>query len=753
MHFFKSKPSRAWPSVPSSLNHNSFEMHEKDRPQRAARTSEDLDNHGAVSAFLGVRSRLSQIWINRWTVLLLLVLVRVLILIASLNDDIGTAKVKALHACTKVEDIGSAMASMPHYLSIGVNRLAGEGIEMAVHALVKVIDLILTGVQALILFIVNMFVGTYICLTSALIHGGLDIGIGASHAATDVMNKAIVGITDTLVNNLKGVQDTINSVLGSVNTGASVFGGKIDIPKIDVAKQVDDLRNIRVDDQDFVKTLAAVNNKIPTYDDVEKAAKDALAIPFDMVKTALHNAYGAYSFDTSIFPVANKEALTFCSGNTKINDFFDGLWRLTATAKTAFIAVLVALAVAVCVPMWWLERKKYGRQKRHAYRADVSGTAPMDSAYIITRPTTARFGIWLANRLGFRGERAMLVRWSVAYATSTPALFVLSLAIAGFFSCLCQWILLKAVEREAPALANQVGDFAGEVVTKLENVSVKWAADANGVITGFQGDINDDVLGFVTNATTAVNNTLNVFTSTINDGIGVVFGGTVLDKTVKDIVRCLIGIKLEAVEKGLTWVHDAAHVTLPLFPNDTFSIGAAKSIQGDSDLTSFLASPSSVTTDEITDAIQHVINFLHNNIVQEALISTGLLLVYVIVVLLGVVRAALRLPGASPNRGDAGREFLSAPGSPLTGDGRAPPSPRRTKSEAAIAHDVGARRGGGGGGDDPFGDDKAAPLSPHTDNGLGLGLKQKPGAVRTGKLAPAHSRVSSHGRFEYADRI
>jgi len=633
----------------------------------------------------------------------------VLILIATLNDDIGAAKIKALSACTKVEDIGSSMASMPHYLSVGVNKMAGTGISKAVHAMVTILDMILTGVENLILFVVNFYVGMYVCLTGALIHGTLDIGIGSADAVTNVMNKGIKAITDELANDSKKFQDTINDAFNTIKSKVPLFGDSINVPTIDIAGRLDSLRNIKVDNKEFVKTLVDLDDKIPTYDEVEKAAKDALAIPFDLVKKKLNETYGSYKFDTSIFPVANKEKLNFCSNNTRINDFFDGLYTIARNAKITFMVVLLVLAVLVCVPMFFLEKARYSRQKSHS-RLFRRGYDAMDVVYMASRSTSSRIGMWLAGPLyrKHKNRNAMLVRWAWAYATSSPALFVLSLALAGFFSCFCQWILLRVIQKEAPALANQVGDFAGEVVKTLEGVSEKWAKDSNSVILGFQDDINKDILGHVVEATSAVNGTLNTFTQEIGKGIDLVFGKTVLDKTVKDVVRCIIGLKIEAVEKGLTWVHDNAHVTLPLFDNDMFSVGAQKSISGDSELTTFLASPSSVTTDEITDAIYHVINFLRNNIIQEALISTGLVLVYVIIVLLGVVRMVGGLAVPERTRGEGGQRYGPPP----------PLSPRRSTSEASIRY---------------TGD-----------------LKEKPQQVRVGRgiYSGGHTRGSSYGHVE-----
>lgn len=74
---------------------------------------------GEVTPYMGLRARLTQVPINRWTVLLILVLARLIMLFESINTNLASAKDEAAAACSKTEEIASAMASMPHYLSIG----------------------------------------------------------------------------------------------------------------------------------------------------------------------------------------------------------------------------------------------------------------------------------------------------------------------------------------------------------------------------------------------------------------------------------------------------------------------------------------------------------------------------------------------------------------------------------------------------------------------------------------------------------
>lgn len=143
----------------------------------------------------------------------------------------------------------------------------------------------------------------------------------------------------------------------------------------------------------------------------------------------------------------------------------------------------------------------------------------------------------------------------------------------------------------------------------------------------------------------------------MNDGLEEVFGGTILLDPIMTVVFCTIGIKIESVQKGLTWVHDNAKVSLPLFPDDTFSMGAEESVSGDSELETFLASSSSATTDGVTSAVENVTDWLRDNLKEEALISTGILLVYVIVVLMGVARMLVGMAMRDRGRGEGGFRY------------------------------------------------------------------------------------------------
>lgn len=643
-----SSPSRkrtaSWhPDLPPSLNavsFNDFNEQENTRKTTAPKTT----------PYLNLPSRLSQVWINRWTILLLLVLLRVVLLIGQLHNNVSDAKTKALSACSKVEDIGSAMASMPHYLSVGVNDLAANGFEKAVSGMTKGLDLILRGVEGIIVFYINFLTATYVCLITALIHGSLEIAASVTEEAAKAFKKVASEVTGDLKEIAGGLDQAINKMTDGIEK--TVFGSIVPhIPKVDFSKPLGKLKDVDIDPKAFAKDIRKLNEDLPDFDQVQELTKTAISIPFDMARKSLNDSYNGFKFDRTVFPVAQKQQLTFCSDNKALNEFFEHIFELLYKARTSFIALLSVLAVAVMAPMAWLEIKSWKRQQKHAKMITRAQLDPIDVIYVSSRPISATWGLKISS--WFTGRRQVLARWCVAYATSPPAIFVLSLALAGLFSCLCQSVILMAVEKKTPALARQVGDFAGNVVTSLEKVSENWATDANEVVMDFNDKINKDVLEYIKNATDSVNNTLNVFLGTMGTGLETVFNDTVLLGPVKSLVRCVIGIEIESVQKGLTWVHDHARVDFPLFDNNTFSLGAKSSITGDSDLNTFLSSPATVTTDEVTDAVKHVTKWLHESLVQEVLISTGVLLIYLVVVLLGITRTLIcttTTNGVSPAR-------------------------------------------------------------------------------------------------------
>ncbi|CRK20811.1 hypothetical protein BN1723_012162 [Verticillium longisporum] len=94
-----------YPAVPDSLRSDSVELSELRKTQMAR-----ADTAPTFTPYLSLRSRLSQIWINRWTILLLLVLVRVLLMVAGAPEAVPT--VSATITAEQDSDLVAQLAAM-----------------------------------------------------------------------------------------------------------------------------------------------------------------------------------------------------------------------------------------------------------------------------------------------------------------------------------------------------------------------------------------------------------------------------------------------------------------------------------------------------------------------------------------------------------------------------------------------------------------------------------------------------------------
>ncbi|KAL8856334.1 MAG: hypothetical protein Q9178_007025 [Gyalolechia marmorata] len=652
---------RSFPAVPPSLSAGDDGMNNYYTTQDISRDAPHTVPQ--ITPYLGLRARLSQIWINRWTVLLFLILVRLLIAVAGLNGGIGSAKSEALSACRGVESAASSMVSMPHYMSRGVNELAASGVEKAVRGLQSMLFMTITGVEELVVFFINMLTSTYVCLITLVVSGSLRAALKVIEDAEGFLNKTLGDIGQDIRKGIDGFSEGLNKFTGALNSVPQLFDGdKGGIPKLNLDRDLDALDNLKLPGS-LNQGLDKLNDSIPTFTEVQNFTNNALRFPFEQVKKLINESLGVFEFNRSMLPIPQKEKLSFCSTDNGIADFFDGVAGTINAARRIFIGVLVVAAILVCIPMTYVEIQRWRKLKERAGVVRNHAKDPQDVVYTVSRPYTSNMGIKLASRAN-SSKKQDLIRWVIAYATTSPALLLLSLAVTGLLACLFQYILLKSLQKEVPKLAAEIGDFAGKVVDSLNNASAQWALGTNKAISTTSADINQDVFGWVNTTTGAMNQTLNVFIEETTKVLNKTFGGTVLYDPIREVFNCLIGLKVAGIQKGLTWVHDHAHIDFPLLANDTFSLGAAASLADDnkdpahiSKAESFFANPEDETSDRITAAIGKVVKHFEKGIRTEALISLSLLLLWFVNLFLGTGRALYLLAKRDKVRGEGAPTF------------------------------------------------------------------------------------------------
>ena len=60
-------------------------------------------------------------------------------------------------------------------MSKGVNELTASGVEKAVNGLMSMLDLSVTGVEEIVVFIFNLLTSTYVCLITLAVNGSVTV--------------------------------------------------------------------------------------------------------------------------------------------------------------------------------------------------------------------------------------------------------------------------------------------------------------------------------------------------------------------------------------------------------------------------------------------------------------------------------------------------------------------------------------------------------------------------------------------------
>ncbi|KAH8706994.1 hypothetical protein GQ44DRAFT_732030 [Phaeosphaeriaceae sp. PMI808] len=569
----------------------------------------------SVRSNLDFRDRLSQVWMNRWTVLIFLVIVRCLFAFSTASSNLSAARREALAACTEVEGIASAMASMPHYMAAGLNEITATGVENAVSGLMEMLELAVTGVEELVVFVVHMMASTYLCLITLAVRGSVKTASDFSQMATESLQKATSEVTNSLRDTSKTISDDLSSIRDKMEKIPLMRS--VQLPKIDFTNQINSITTLEFP-QVLRQQLDRLNKSIPAFDDIQKLVENTTRIPFDQVKKQIQGI-SAFHFNRTLLPVPEKAHLDFCTKNNAISLFFEGLIKKLTEIRNKMLISLIIVAVFVGIPLAaWAHYHENKRLEKTKTTAKDASSIAHDQRKRPGSGNTMKAEACEENR------REHGKQWLFAYATSPPMLLVLTLGLAGLMSCALQLLVAMNINRASPKLTNQVADFAGEVMRSLGNSSTFWSNGVNEAIRKLDEQLNGDIFGFVNTTTSAVNSTLDAFVERTSTEINNVLGGTVLHDPIKEVINCLIGLKIASFQSGLTWVHDHAHVSFPIVNNQTFGLGTLAQLSGSHSAANLLANTNNQATDLVTATLTRVANKHMSSIRMEALVS-GLL--------------------------------------------------------------------------------------------------------------------------------
>lgn len=626
----------------------------------------------SVTPYIGVRARLSQVWINYYTIFIILIIIKLILFRISLRTSLETAEKYTMSSCRSSENIGSSAASVPHYMAIGSNQLISRGLVLTHQGLIEMLMLSLTILEQLLLFVISMLVGTYVCLLTVAVNSAANSAINATESVIGFVDKSLTTVVSGIENGVNVLEKAINTIGSAFNSMASVFTEKDSKAIIsNVTLSVSSLKNLSIPSSINDK-LEDLRSKIIDYDDVKNATSKVVSIPFNLIKTELNNTLmnKKIAFNVSAIHIPAQQKITFCSQDSGISDFYNQLQEGVDTLAKVFIILLSITAVAICIPIayneikQWLWLKECAADARDIDRSRIEGeytAATAGSTGMLANPVSnqridyieviqaashkwvTRFQL-LAARQFSELTKKTLAKWWVEYVLYPPALTVFALGVGGIFVVIAQFVIFNQVKDALPAFEKGINQATVDTLGDVQNSIALWANTTNVQIKSAQNDINDDLLGWVHSATSSVNDSLTVFSTTMNQELNRTFGRTPFYEGISGVVYCVIGSKIDAIQKGISWVHKNSQVSLPLVGSDYILPSALLDEYNVTEGPSSIATtPKANSVKKLTDsavslmvsAMRNLIEVYEKSLYLELKISVVLLSIWLFVALTG----------------------------------------------------------------------------------------------------------------------
>lgn len=624
-----------------------------------------IDSKSYRRPYLNFKEKITQLFLNPYIVILLLFIIKLVFFLNSLINSLEQARENSHLLYNSVQKYATNVVSFPHYMAKASNYLIAKSLESANDGLISTLSMILSASENLIYFIVELSVGTYACLLTAAIDNTVIAALNATEDVLSVANDTIQAFAHDLNDGLQDLSLAINEVVDTAeDTGDALkhlFSGSSSTKTTNntVTEKLHHV-NLTISNMEKWEISGNINDQIeklkdeiPDFTDVQNYTKKVIDLPFKELRRQV-NANKNKSFDANEMYVPGMAKLDFSNGTQQINNLYEDLINAARTTTYIIIGIIGVAIICLSIYAFWIELKDWrrvleaskhlnfanesfiGATVKKKYNVEVIKTMQWRKADFISYVLSQKI-------LRIRDPAAINnIRWIINYAASPYLLPFLLLGLLGLLSVTCQYIVLHFVSRvDVSSSGDQIFySTKTEIYTTFNNSLTDWTNQTNSYINKYQNDVNDNLLAWVDTTATTINNTVTEFDDKMNDAIDALFEGTPLYKPVEQIVFCVIESKLKKIEKAMTWLSDHSHLAMPnLDPKEIIAHSAA--IQAEDASDSFDSNIEDFK-EKAKDLLANIIRFYRNQCKILLYISLGILGIWFVFFMVGIVLLLLR---------------------------------------------------------------------------------------------------------------
>ncbi|KAG0054469.1 plasma membrane fusion protein prm1 [Gryganskiella cystojenkinii] len=583
----------------------------------------------SISPFPGLQAKLSQAFASYAVVFLLISAYRLFRTRDSVFSMVTTAKQTLASDCLGLEKSVSTLTSFPHFAAQGVNHGLVTALDSAVSQIGYGLEAVLSGILSTIELILAFLTGTWRCFLSNLADSGIPV------------------ISEISAGGIQAIDDLNNVILGTLtlpfNDLGAIIQQRMADPQIGLQINIPVLPMQQVEFCDKALNLAQV---------------DTLTNEFQQLIV-----YGTYALLTMAFLAT--------LGNMVWIWFHHYRWQTHVSRIMQHIARLRIPRIirqGKCSTV--IDRKEPHPNPTENKKRDQDDVRmyALKVSYMTQHPLLYRMLDWSSRCLFPEDENKQSVYfWFVYYIARPEVLVCLLIGLLGIGLTYAQIALVEYGRTHwRPLLMTTITDLSdlvlGLVNEAMATSSVAFAKQTNSALTNVETDLNTNVFGGIVQAATEMNSALVSVQMTLLQGIEAVFGTSLFGKLVQAVLQCLLFNKLQMVEAGLSWIQANARISLPRVSEDVLMIDQTlvnqlvnSALSVGSQTTTTMSGRSKVPTPTSTssgpflqnkvhaieDAVSKVFTTYEDELRRELPVYYGLVLVWLIVVVMGIIGAVI----------------------------------------------------------------------------------------------------------------
>lgn len=607
--------------------------------------------------YLNLKERLTQAILNPYTVFLFLLILKIFFFIRSLNNSFDHAKKQTELFYASTQAYVNNAVSFPHYMAQGANFAIAEGLDETNKGFIESLKLMLTAAEQLIFFMIELSVGTYVCLLMAVVDSTASAALNATEDIISVANETLASFAKELNMGLEGMSDILNDVIDTAeDTGDALkhmFGGSGDQKSLKVNEEMAHVNLTIKNMQDWIIS-ASINSdienlrgKVPDFDDVKNYTQDLINIPFEEVKKQVNKNLNK-TFDSSALYVPAKKTIELRNVTGSINKFYDHAQHLAAKSGHIIMILISIAMIAFIGYTFYLECLYWSRLQYASKKLCIANESYVETtdkkkfnAEVISTMQDFRneqIGRFVSVKI-MRMKSPVFInnsRWLINYMASPYLSSFVLLGFLGILSFSCQYIILVLLQNGHGLIDadNVFNKTTIEIKTSLNESVYDWSHQTNLYLQNYQKDMNENLLGWIGTGTMAINKTVTEFDEKMNDAIDVIFKETPLYSFVEKIVWCVVESKLRKIESAMTWLNENAKLDIAeIDPSQLYKkIINLKDDDGDSELNNSLTD----LKDEATQLFTKVLEFYRKQTFLTLYISLGIIGLWFLFALLGL---------------------------------------------------------------------------------------------------------------------